>query len=328
MSMATVSVYTRITDANRKRQCELADPKKSYPAGTIFCLRYEVNGRRKLETLKGKGVTYRYALAIAKVRESELLTGAINAAKNAPVVPVPAQPEKPARLTVDQAIDRYLRNASTKSPRTFHGYTYTMKQFRGSCQKQFLDEINKQDLYDFVTYLRIQELSDRIIHNRIEEVVGLLRHYDILNVTIRVKYTEKKISAYTREELRRLFTVCGAEDPVGRSVMVVPTARVVELWDIRHRLTSSDSQAVQDQPFSILYFEGARKKQLQRPSATRNNADDPIPPLAASLEHQNTSPRQRNKALQAIPSIRTALTKGLIRWGQNIRSSLPEAHRS
>jgi integrase len=171
-----------------------------------------VGGRRKWETLTGSMITLKYALARAKMRESDLLTGAINVAKNAPVVPVPAQSEKPARLTVDEAMERYLRNASTKSPRTFHGYTYTMKQFRESCQKQFLDEINKQDLYDFVTYLRIQELSDRTIHNRVEEVVGLLRHYDILNVTIKVKYTEKQIRAYTREEVRSLFTVCGTED--------------------------------------------------------------------------------------------------------------------
>ncbi len=211
MATSTVSVYTRTTDANGKRRYELADHRTSYPMGTIFCLRYEVGGRRKWETLTGSMITLKYALARAKMRESDLLTGAINDAKTAPVVPVP-QPEKPARLTLDQAIDRYLRNASTKSPRTFHGYTYTMKQFRESCAKQFLDEINKQDLYDFVTYLRVRGLGDRTIHNRVEEVVGLLRHYDIMNVTIRVKHTEKKISAYTREELRSLFAVCDAED--------------------------------------------------------------------------------------------------------------------
>jgi len=87
-----------------------------------------------------------------------------------------------------------------------------MKQFRESCAKQFLDEISKQDLYDLVTYLRFRGLADRTIHNRVEEVVGLLRYYDIMNVTIRVKYTEKKIRAYTREELRSLFAVCDAED--------------------------------------------------------------------------------------------------------------------
>ena len=212
MAISKVSVYTRTTDANGKRQYEQADHRTSYPDGTIFCLRYEVDGKRKWETLTGDMITHKYALCRAKLRESDLLMGAINVAKHAPVVPVPAQPAKPTRLTVDQAIDRYLRNASTKSPRTFHGYTYTLTQFRQSCQKQFLDEINKQDLYDFVTYLRIQELGDRTIHNRVEEVVGLLRHYDIMNVTIKVKYTEKKISAYTREELRSLFAVCDPED--------------------------------------------------------------------------------------------------------------------
>jgi integrase len=212
MAISKVSVYTRTTDANGKRRYEQADHRTSYPDGTIFCLRYEVDGKRKWETLTGEMITYKYALCRAKLRESDLLMGAINLARNAPVVPVAKEPEKPTRMTVDQAIDRYLRNASTKSPRTYHGYTYTMRQFRESCQKQFLDQITKQDLYDFVTFLRTKGAGDRTCHNKIEEVVGLLRHYDIRNVTIKVKYTEKKISAYTRDELRSLFAVCDPED--------------------------------------------------------------------------------------------------------------------
>jgi len=211
MAISRVSVYTRTTE-NGKRRYAQADLRKAYPMGMIFCLRYEVNGKRKWETLTGDLVTLKYALCRAKLREADLLTGAINEAKNAPVVPASAEGEKPSQLTVGEAIERYLRNASTKSPRTFDGYSYTMKQFRQSCHKQLLDEINKQDLYDFVAFLRIQDLSDRTIHNRVEEVVGLLRHYDIMNVSIKVSYTEKKISAYSHEELRSLFAVCNPED--------------------------------------------------------------------------------------------------------------------
>jgi len=119
MAISKVTVYVRTTGVNGKRRYAQADHRKAYPDGTIFCLRYEVAGKRKWETLKGGGV--RYALAIAKVRESELLTGAINKAKSAPVVPVSVEPKKPARLTVTEAIACYLRNASTKSPRTYQG---------------------------------------------------------------------------------------------------------------------------------------------------------------------------------------------------------------
>src|ERR1019366_6832618 len=150
MAISKVSVYTRTTDANGKRQYEQADHRTSYPDGTIFCLRYEVDGKRKWETLTGDMITHKYALCRAKLRESDLLMGAINVAKHAPVVPVAAAKPEPVRLTLDQAMARYLNNASTKSPRTWHGYTYTLKQFRDSCAKQFLDEITKQDLYDFV----------------------------------------------------------------------------------------------------------------------------------------------------------------------------------
>src|ERR1019366_3002092 len=106
-------------------------------------------------------ITHKYALCRAKLRESDLLMGAINVAKHAPVVPVAAAKPEPVRLTLDQAMARYLNNASTKSPRTWHGYTYTLKQFRDSCAKQFLDEITKQDLYDFFlgSGCREQEVS-------------------------------------------------------------------------------------------------------------------------------------------------------------------------
>src|ERR1035437_9987722 len=65
-------------------------------------------------------------------------------------------------------------------------------------------------------YLRVREMSDRTIPNRVEEVVGLLRHYDIMTVTIKVRYTEKEIRAYTREELRGLFAACSPEDRLFR----------------------------------------------------------------------------------------------------------------
>jgi len=122
VAISKVSVYTRTTDCKGKRRYEQADHRKLYPNGTIFWLRFEVDGKRRWETLTGEMITYKYALCRAKLRESDLLMGAVNVARNAPVVPVVKAPVKRSRLTVDEAIDRYLRNASTKSPRTRYPY--------------------------------------------------------------------------------------------------------------------------------------------------------------------------------------------------------------
>jgi hypothetical protein len=46
MAIFSVSVYSRITDANGKRRYAQADHRKLYPDGTIFVLRYEVAGKR------------------------------------------------------------------------------------------------------------------------------------------------------------------------------------------------------------------------------------------------------------------------------------------
>ena len=45
--MPKVSVYIR---NHQTREYEPADPKTAYPQGTIFCLRYKKDGKRKWET--------------------------------------------------------------------------------------------------------------------------------------------------------------------------------------------------------------------------------------------------------------------------------------
>jgi integrase/recombinase XerD len=218
MAISKVSVYTRTTDANGKRQCDLADPKKSYPAGTIFCLRYEANGRRKLETLKSTGVTFKYALAIARLRESELLMGAISKTKNAPVVPVVAEPVKPARVTIEDAVAKYLDDVrGSKSVKTFQGYSADIAKFRASCKKVYVDEITEDDLQEFVRYLRRQDYSKRTIYNIFQSVNTFLRVNKIMLGSqilrkLSGEYDEKIVEAYTDAELKALFAACDAEE--------------------------------------------------------------------------------------------------------------------
>jgi len=72
--MPKVSVYIR---NHQTREYEPADPKTAYPQGTIFCLRYKKDGKRKWETLNdtfvtGHRMSYSLARSIAKMREGEL----------------------------------------------------------------------------------------------------------------------------------------------------------------------------------------------------------------------------------------------------------------
>jgi integrase len=135
-----------------------------------------------------------------------------------PAVPTPAQTPKPKPvvaangLLLDAAIDRYLGNVATKSAKTSNGYGYTMRQFYASSGNLLLSQITTQQLYDFVGYLRREGVGDRTIHNRVGEVVTFLRHFGIKDVTMRVKYVEKKVRAYRPDELRAMFAAATPEE--------------------------------------------------------------------------------------------------------------------
>lgn len=67
------------------------------------------------------------------------------------------QPQN-SRLKVDAAIEQYFKNLQLqgKDPKTIPAYRVAIDEFRESCSKEFLDEVGKQDLLDFMGWLRNQ----------------------------------------------------------------------------------------------------------------------------------------------------------------------------
>ena len=134
---------------------------------------------------------------------------------------------------LDAAIDRYLENVALKSSKTSNGYT--LQQFYRALGNKPLTEVAKQDLYDFVAYLRREELSDRTVHNRVGEVVTFLRHFRIKDVTLRVKFTEKKVRAYRPDEIKGMFAVADLEETILLHFFLCTGARDQEVahaeWD-------------------------------------------------------------------------------------------------
>jgi len=55
---------------------------------------------------------------------------------------------------LDAAIDRYLKNAATKSSKTSSGYRYTLQLFYASSGNLVLSQVSTQQLDDFVANLR------------------------------------------------------------------------------------------------------------------------------------------------------------------------------
>lgn len=210
-----VSLYVR---EHGSRKHVLANPKSVYPLGTIYVIRYVRDGKRTWETLTNCPTFHEAKVAVMR-KETALLTKDsqdlnVWQKQYRDGKPAPAKaPEevKPGELMLKAAIERYLENIQLKSAKTSSGYEYTMNQFFDSCGQKPLGSVAKQDLINFVGFMRRQELSDRTIHNRIVEVVTFLRHFGIKDITLSVKYTEKKVRAYRPDELTKIFAAADPE---------------------------------------------------------------------------------------------------------------------
>src|ERR1700731_2957249 len=165
--MQKVSLYTRHNSSRKyeKVSAKASFGKGTFPPGTIFVLRYVREGKRVFETLKDCP-DLKAAHELRLTREIELLRGKVAAPAPRPAPtpkPVAQTPTAPSSgtLMLDAAIDRYLENVALKSSKTSNGYGYTLQQFYRALGNKPLTEVAKQDLYDFIAYLRREKLSDR-----------------------------------------------------------------------------------------------------------------------------------------------------------------------
>jgi integrase len=187
----TVSLWIRET-VGGKRTYRKPNKKKFYRNGTVFCLRYSIDGKRRWETLDVTNLNA--ALAARATKEAALLSA------------VPTIASAPAkRINVDDAMATYLSTvAATRAHKTWSAYNLILNEFRKTCAKNYFDQIDKSDLTAFVVAQKKAGQDDRTVANRLAGVVTFLRAHGITNITLRHKYTEKKVKAYSVEELRAL----------------------------------------------------------------------------------------------------------------------------
>jgi integrase/recombinase XerD len=186
-----VSLWIRET-VGGKRTYRKPNKKKIYPNGTVFCLRYSIDGKRRWETLD---VTNLNAALAARATKEAALLSAVPSAASAPA----------KRINVDDAMAAYLSTvAATRAHKTWLAYNLILNEFRKTCTKEYLDQIDKSDLTAFVVAQKKDGQDDRTVANRVAGVVTFLRAHGVVTVTLRHKYTEKKVKAYSVEELRAL----------------------------------------------------------------------------------------------------------------------------
>ena len=210
MAREKVGLYTRVSE-NGRRRYETINPKKSYEPGTRFFLRYldPATGIRVWEPIRADRqdfvIDVKAAVAKARIKEGELLLGE------------PTPTPKPAvasdgNQTLADAIQRYIEVIeASKSPKTAAGYRSTLDEFAKSCNKP-VNQVTADDLMTFAISQKQNGSSDRTISNKLGEIGTFLRKNGHRDVTLRWKYTEKKVRAYRPDELKTLFSAATPDE--------------------------------------------------------------------------------------------------------------------
>jgi hypothetical protein len=117
--------------------------------GTFRLEWYDEQGKRQREQLGTSTLEAQQALA----KKQNILEAQ---SKGVTVVE-----EKKNRLTVENAAETFLERQMKKAKKTRKARARLIELFRKSCVRVYLDQITREDMLDFDTYLRKLELSDR-----------------------------------------------------------------------------------------------------------------------------------------------------------------------
>jgi integrase/recombinase XerD len=190
-----------------------------FETGWVFYIDWrEQNGsgtqRKRLQV----GTDPMKALAALRRQETVLAAKAQGIAVAAPAL---AEGESDDNLRpVADAIATFLADVKEhRKPKTYSAYRTALEYFGKFCPKAHLEEITKEDMKGFTSYLRSQKIkggvpmSDRSVYNKFEICMSFLKFHDItLKRVDWPGYTEEVPDAYEREELDKLFAACTAEE--------------------------------------------------------------------------------------------------------------------
>lgn len=220
-----VAVYVR--EHGSRKYCK-AKPKYpngsqllgyGFPANTIFCLRYQLDGQRIFETVP-EGTRYDEALIAAKRKELQLLTGEaeeIVAQKRETA----AKAKEAKTHLLSDAIDAYIKELrenrrpekSVKAKRT------ELNEFCDYVKDKPLEGIKRADLIAFRNHLHDQNYAQVTVLNKLMSVSTFLKHNPILSIAKLLKADdwpdkpETEPNPYTDDEVRRMLMVA---NPVER----------------------------------------------------------------------------------------------------------------
>ena len=189
-----------------ERKAKPINPREPDNA-TGYYMRFPENGKRRVEPL-GQD----FQAAVTAVRNKEV---AREYTKRGMDVPALAGTDRP---TIADAVAQFVKNQSAldKAGYTVYVYTRAAEQFRDSCQRVYMDQIDRQAIIDYIQWLRenvpTREHGQRngTIRARLQYLSVFLRENGFLTMPLPKKEWPKvearKPKAYTSEQVNALLS--------------------------------------------------------------------------------------------------------------------------
>jgi integrase/recombinase XerD len=231
MKVPKVSLYLRVTQpegrrvylkpvySNRRLQPlhALLDKKPEHFPSGIYYLRY-IPKKGKPPCWERIGSDAELVPDILQRRKHALEGAALGLPVAAAIVqsqsqtPTPPKPTPlPGQLSLHDTIKEYLdEKKAHKRKRSAQAYANAVNQFGAVCKKATLQQIDRQDLLTYATFLRGKGNKPRTVFNLVSHVHIFLHHYGLPSLLSKKKgdlpkYTEKSVRKYGDSIMARLF---------------------------------------------------------------------------------------------------------------------------
>jgi len=220
MANLTVSLLLRVKTSDGKRsylkpvsnknkikhQWAVYQGVPTHFPGSTYSLRYKQGNKL---VFKDVGDQLDVAVQAQRRKSAEL-------AAKATGLHVEDEAEPEGWRSLDEAINTYLdEKAALGNLRTAHSYEYVLRQFQSVCGKQYLEKLTRADMFTFIRDQKERGLGDRTVYNRICTVDTFLKAVKVPKLLPNAewpKYTQKKVSAYSPNQVAMLLADADTEE--------------------------------------------------------------------------------------------------------------------
>jgi integrase len=172
---------------------------------TTYYARFTEDGKRQWKPL-GSDITQ----AFTAFRNLELRREYKKRDMPMPDLLAPTVTGLPARIA--EYSDEIKAN---KRPKTWQAYTNSTRYFAASCKRTSVNDVTREDLLAFKTYLRGQELSGRSVYNNFLNVMVFLKWCGVktaIKATDWPECPEREPEEYTDEQIMQLLNAAEPEE--------------------------------------------------------------------------------------------------------------------